>query len=369
MPSAPVIPSVVTVYRCAAARRAPEEGTQMKIRLPGATSLLLGAVLATGAMAGCGSGTAAVAPPVPAPPASAHTAAERAATMAWLAAANRMWIKGDLTALDRVTTGEAGMIYRAERRQAAADRSDHHRSPFRLTGLSVTVPCHRGAEQVFVAYADTDVFTLGQSLRPVALVFQRATGAWKLAAMVNAAARPGGYGWPALCRRGAAPAGGPLLPAAGYGAALARVLNHAVTGRALSAASAAPFAVNSFFAGPGSINAQAARQQRRDRASGVVLAQRFAPAADPVLALPLAAGRGYWLVGDFIQTGSYRCPAGTSRAAWPDGNPIATPRPAVVHRETDTFITTYAATDPPRAAGGRLTLTGFFGWPLTSAAR
>ena len=40
----------------------------------------------------------------------------------------------------------------------------------------------------------------------------------------------------------------------------------------------------------------------------------------------------------------------------------------MVHRETDTFITTYAAIDPPRAAGAPVTLDGFFGWPLQAVA-
>jgi len=36
--------------------------------------------------------------------------------------------------------------------------------------------------------------------------------------------------------------------------------------------------------------------------------------------------------------------------------------------ETDTFITTYTAIDPPRSAGATLTLDGFFGWPLSAVA-
>jgi hypothetical protein len=40
-----------------------------------------------------------------------------------------------------------------------------------------------------------------------------------------------------------------------------------------------------------------------------------------------------------------------------------------VHQETDTFVTTYSATDPLRSSGGRVVLDGFFGWPLTDSAR
>jgi len=47
---------------------------------------------------------------------------------------------------------------------------------------------------------------------------------------------------------------------------------------------------------------------------------------------------------------------------------VATPRPAVVHHETDTLITTYTAIDPPRSAGTPVTLDGFFGWPLQAIA-
>jgi hypothetical protein len=47
---------------------------------------------------------------------------------------------------------------------------------------------------------------------------------------------------------------------------------------------------------------------------------------------------------------------------------VATPRRAVVHQETDTFITTYTAIGPLRPAGAALTLDGFFGWPLTAVA-
>ena len=52
----------------------------------------------------------------------------------------------------------------------------------------------------------------------------------------------------------------------------------------------------------------------------------------------------------------------------PVGSSIASPRPAVVHQETDTFVTTYTATDPLRSAGGRVVLDGFFGWPLAALA-
>jgi hypothetical protein len=350
--------------------------------------ILLTAALGAAAIAvtACGSSTP---PRVEAPPASQHTAVERAATLNWLAMTNQMWTKDNFAALDRVTVGEARTVYRAEQRHAAGDASPSGRTPFRLTGLSITVPCHgwseagdtgtaasgpgaaeaSGAGSVFVAYGDTDVFTLGQSMRPEAMVFQQAGGAWKLAAVVNGSSGGGGPRWPALCAAGTGQAGPAVLAPADYPAVLARALDHAATGAAETAQRAAPFAVNSFFAGPGSINVQFARESSKDRAGGVTLAQRFTPAPGPALTLPLADGRGYWLVGVFSQTTSYASATGIRKAAWPDGNAVAAPRRAVVHHETDTFVTTYAATDPPRSAGRRVMLDGFFGWPLTSVAR
>jgi hypothetical protein len=39
-----------------------------------------------------------------------------------------------------------------------------------------------------------------------------------------------------------------------------------------------------------------------------------------------------------------------------------------VHHESDTFITAYAAIDPPRTAHATAILDGFFGWPLSALA-
>jgi hypothetical protein len=74
------------------------------------------------------------------------------------------------------------------------------------------------------------------------------------------------------------------------------------------------------------------------------------------------------MIGTLIQSDTYSSSSGLRKAAWPDGTQVATPRPAVVHREADTFITTYTAIDPLRSAGGTVALDGFFGWPLTASA-
>jgi len=328
------------------------------------TVLLFTAVLTGAGLAAAGCGAGAGVPAVNAPPASPHTAAEKAATLNWLAKTNQMWTTNDYAGLDQVTTGAMRMIYQAEQQKTASTGGGH--KPLQLTGLSITIPCRSGGSPVFVAYGSTDVVTLGQGMQPAAMIFGQVGGAWKLAAIVQ---RPSGTSrWPALCRQGTAPAARTVLAPGRYAPDLARALDRAATGTPETAATAAPFAVNSFFSGPDSFTAQSVIQIRQDRAGGVTLTQRFSPAADPALALPLAGGRGYWLIGVLTQTATYSSAAGTRKAAFPDGASIATTRPAVVHHAADTYITTYTAIDPLYTAGGTVALDGFFGWPLTTVA-
>ena len=310
---------------------------------------------------GCGGGSV---PAVNAPPASVHTAAEQAAVENWLAKTSQMWTNSDFAGLDQITTGEMRTIYLSEERQASLP-DNASRQAFLLTDLSITIPCHIGSPAVFVAYADTNVFDLWTGMQSVAMVFQRTGGRWKLAAAVS---QPGGSGWPALCTNGAPPATAPVLAPASYAPDLARVLTHAATGAPETTSAAWPFAVNGFFTGSGSINVQSASWIRLDQRGGVSFTGRFTPPADPTFALPLADGRGFWLIGTLTQSGIYNAPSGLTAKAWPDGTPLATPRPAVVHHETDTFSTTYTAIDPRRSGNATVALDGFFGWPLTATA-
>jgi hypothetical protein len=154
-------------------------------------------------------------------------------------------------------------------------------------------------------------------------VFQRSDGRWKLAAAVNRPAR----GWPALCTEGAPPSAPPALAPADYAPELARVLTHATTGSAETTATAAPFAVNDFFAGSGSINAQSARQAGQDRHGGVSFTQGFTTTANPTLTLPLAGGRGFWMIGILTQTRPLRLGGRAAReelaGRQPGGHPQA----------------------------------------------
>jgi hypothetical protein len=323
------------------------------------TAVLTGIALAAAgpALAGCGgTGT----PAVGAPPASSRTAAEQAAVTNWLDKTNQMWTTSTFTGVNEITTGQMRTIYQSEEHGPVQNRP-----PLQLTGLSVTIPCHTGSPVVFVAYADTNVFDLGQGMQSVAMVFQRTGGQWKLATAVN---HPGSQGWPALCTTGAPPATPPVLAPGSYTPDLARLLTSAATGAPQTAPAAAPFTVNDFLSGSGSIPAEFASSIRQDQRAGVSYTGRFTPAPDPTFALPLAGGRGYWVIGILTQTGTYSAPAGLRAKDWPDGSQVATPRPAVVHHETDTFTTTYTAIDPPRPGNATVALDGFFGWPLTATA-
>jgi predicted small lipoprotein YifL len=327
--------------------------------MPGFAALA-GIALVALAVTGCGGGGPA---PVNPPPSSVHSAVEQAATMNWLAKTNAMWTRDDFTGLDQVTTAAMRTIYMSEESHASlpgnADRQD-----FRLTGLSITIPCHTGPSNVFVAYGETNVFDLWTAMEPVAMVFERVGGSWKLAAAVD---RPD-QGWPALCTQGTPSTAPAVLPSASSATVLAQVLTHAMTGVTETSAAASPFAINDFLAGSGSITAQSATQLRQDRRAAITFTGRFTPAPDPTLALPLANGRGFWMIGFLTQSGTYSAPSGLRAKSWPDGNQVATPRPAVVHHEADTFITTYTAIDPLRSPHANVTLDGFFGWPLTAVA-
>ena len=127
------------------------------------------------AVTGCGGGGASA---VNAPPASAHTAAERAAVTSWFVQTNQML---DQERLPRRQPGHHRPdAHRLPDRRTAGRPANADRMALQLSGLSIIVPCHTGSPTVFVAYADTDVFDLGSSVQSVAMVFERAAacGSW-----------------------------------------------------------------------------------------------------------------------------------------------------------------------------------------------
>src|SRR5689334_23628386 len=120
----------------------------------------IGRVLAAAVSLAAVASLAVTACSAPASTAPAHRTEQQAAVLNWLARTNAMWTRNDFAALDEITTAEMRTIYLAEQRQANLP-SNASRQPFRLTGLSITIPCQGGRPGVFVAYGETDVFDLG----------------------------------------------------------------------------------------------------------------------------------------------------------------------------------------------------------------
>ena len=314
------------------------------------------------AVAGCGGGGTSA---VDAPPASAHTAAEQAAVTSWFVQTNQMLTKNDFRAVDRVTTGQMRTVYLAEEQQASLPKNAD-RAAFQLTGLSITVPCHTGSPTVSWPTPTPMSSISGRpcSLSPWCSSGSAACGSWPRRSTTLTAAQVGRR----CARRGRLRRSPAVLAPGSYTSDLARVLTRADSGAAQTAQTASPFAVNDFLAGPGSVPVQSATSIRQDRQGGVTFTGRFAAAPDPTFALPLANGRGFWIIGTLTQSDTYSAPSGVRAKDWPDGNQVATPRPAVVHHESDIFTTTYTAIDPLRSDNTAVTLDGFFGWPLTAVA-
>ena len=141
-----------------------------------------------------------------------------------------------------------------------------------------------------------------------------------------------------------------MLAPRSYTSDLARVLTRADSGAAQTAQTASPFAVNDFLAGPGSVPVQSATSIRQDRQAGVTFTGRFAAAPDPTFALPLANGRGFWIIGTLTQSDTYSRALRRAREGLagrqPGGRP---PGPPSCTTRATSFTTTYTAIDPLRS--------------------
>jgi len=316
-------------------------------------------------VAGCNSHIAQSTASVDVPPSSAGTAIERAATQTWFAATNQMFTKHSFDAIDEVTIGSMRAIYQYEAGQTATATATATGKRLTMTDVSITLACQNTSPSIFVAYARTDVFTLGQGTQSAAMVFQEDGPTWKLAAAVT---HLDGSSWPVLCQASCPDIGSAELAGTDYTRTLAAVLNHATTGTTPTPAQAHPFAVNSYLSGSGSITDQAATSMHKDQSAGVQLRTTFTTTSDPTFALQLADNRGYWLIGTLEQHDELVSRAGITGKDWPDGTVVDTPRPSTVHQQTDEFITTYTAVDPVQAATAPVTLNGFFGWPIVAVA-
>jgi hypothetical protein len=296
------------------------------------------------------------------PSSSAGTADQRAATMAWFDATNSMWTRHDFNAVDNVTIGAMRTIYQHE---ATTTDGATGRKKLTLNDLSITIPCQTTSPSVFVAYARTNVFTLGDGVQSAAMVFQQDGPTWKLAAAIT---HLDGPSWPALCQQSCPTVADAKLAPYAFDSTLAGVLSNAATGRTPTAAQGHPFAVNSFLSGTGSVSDQSATSLRDEQNAGDRFTSTFTTTTAPTFAFPLADNSGYWIIGTLEQHDELDSAAGLTAKTWPDGDQVDTPHPATVHHQTDEFLTSYAAIDPANSVAGLVTLDGFFGWPIAANA-
>ena len=287
----------------------------------------------------------------------------KAGVQNWLTQTNKMWRMNDFSELGKVTTGEMQAVYLYDKSQLKLSIPE---KPFHFSKLSVVVPCETGATKTFVAYADTDVFTFRQGIHPYAMVFEKVGGTWKLAAVEGSPT--GKADWPALCTGHSPTMSSPVLTAAAYTSTLAPVLTKFSSGIAVPATAAAPFDPSWFTGGSDSIQSEFSSQFTPDEAKQVALTVNLSPAAYPTFAWPLATGDGYWVVGSVTQTDTHDSPVGITSDTWPDGAPVDSPSPTVVHHQVDTFITSYAAVDPLSSSGSPVQVDAFYGSTVSGAA-
>ncbi|HTX00842.1 MAG TPA: hypothetical protein VMD59_18825, partial [Acidimicrobiales bacterium] len=202
------------------------------------------------------------------------------------------------------------------------------------------MPCQSGTPSLFVAEA-ASVKTFGQLFgRNVAVLFERSGTTWRADQAVIWSG-PGGL--PALCSGSAKVSTVVALVApVSLPAVAAKVFTGAASGTEHGARATAPFSPGGIDQGTDSItasftSARAAMERKHDG-----LSVSFTTTATPPLALPLAAG------GDLVFVTLHQITTSTSKAGvkakddWPDGESVATPSPAVVHRQVDIYETVYA---------------------------
>lgn len=317
------------------------------------------AFIASATACGSASSAGSAAPPRAQPPTAAQA---DAAVQTWFAATNQMVTAHDFSQLDSVTTGAMTDAYRNARDAVATQPTSSPAKPFVLKNLTVVVPCQGTGPADFVAYADTDVFSLGTSVDSHAMVFVKSGGRFKLAATVSHP--PGSPPWPRLCRPGTAPSALALvLRPNGVGASLAQAFNRNIVAPTGDSAAVAPFVLNQFT----NFKADSADASTKLQAAHDTWSTTFLVSPAPSYALPLASG-GYWVLVTLAQHSVVTDPQGNSGGTWPDGAPVATPHPAVVHRQATEFTVTDAVIDPPSKAGARATVDGFFGYEAKSSA-
>lgn len=232
---------------------------------------------------------------------------------------------------------------------------------FTLDHLSVVLPCASTPSGAFLAFADTDVFNLGSSTSPVAMVFVPQGGGYKLAAFVQQDNVPGS--WPTICTTKEATPDASINPSQ-LPAELAAALARDAVARPKDAAAVAPFALNGYT------DIYASQQlDAKDLATGESEAPTtFSPASYPSYSFPLSGGRGFWVITSLVQEDTTLIPGGITSPTWPDGSQITIPNaPHTIHRATYYFTPQYSVVDPISSAGAP-TVDGFAGFTSSATA-
>ncbi len=295
------------------------------------------------------------------------TSAAKAAVEKWFSDTNKIWTTDDFSTVDQVTTGSARAIYLHEEHELALSNHSAPEKPLTMSGLSVVVPCQSATNRSFVAYATTDVLSLGNTSQASALIFEEVGGSWKFAAAVQVP-KPGDT-WPKLCTGKVATNAAAVVAPTDYTSRLAGTLTRFSVATAVPASAMAPFGPTTWFVGSSTaVQTPFKTTYAKDAPKGVNITQKFTTTSYPTWSWPLADGKGYWVVGSLTQTIAWADAIGYTAATWPDGSSVATPKPSTVHRQVNTYRTNYSASDPFRSSGGQVEIDGFWGLQLTSTA-
>jgi hypothetical protein len=230
---------------------------------------------------------------------------------------------------------------------------------FTLSHLSVVLPCSSSTPGTFLAFADTDLFNLGSSTSPAAMVFVPQGGGYKLAAFVQQGKLPGI--WPTICTNKESTPDASINPSQ-VPTELAAALARDSVARPSDASAVAPFALNGYT------DIYTCQQQdAKDSAAGESEAPTtFSPSSYPSYFFPLAGGRGFWVITSLVQQNTTLIPAGITSPTWPDGSQITNPNaPHTFHRATYYLSPIYSVVDPISSAGAPR-VDGFAGF-LNSA--
>lgn len=302
----------------------------------------------------CG-GTAASAPGTVPTQAQAHSAINRL-----LADTNEMETLTNVFNYRKVTTGAARAAYDYALGQLRSAGRSIVGKPFTLSDLKIVVPCAGSPSPVFIAFARTSIFTEGQSVEPVAMVFSRQAGEWKLATVVKGQSS----NWPAVCTSGTkAGPGSPGVAVSRVSPELEGLYNRTWNLSAVTAATTAPFALNVYTNLPSGYSSAVTQ----DREAGVIDSYSYSPGPYPTYSVPLAGG-GAWVIVDVAEAYAGTTVKGILSTDWPGGSPLPSGTPAkVLHRKSASFLEIYSVLDRPSAQGAA-SVDGFLGFQTASSA-